>query len=132
MREKNLFHASVKNFTQTLATCSSLLCRDCNGSGFELSSVNTEIILSDIRTVKTKNLLEEDMIRSIKSKTNSRTKFRILGVVLALAGMATTSFGFSLRVVRPFPILAKASMSAEQKLQQFYSRQRHQDPMLPA
>ena len=58
--------------------------------------------------------------------------FRISGVVLALFGMITTSFGFSLRVVRPFPILPKPKMTTEIKLQQFYAKQRHPDPMLPA
>ena len=45
--------------------------------------------------------------------------------------MVATSFGFSLKVVRPFPILPKSIMTPQMKLQQFFSKQQHKDPMLP-
>jgi hypothetical protein len=72
------------------------------------------------------------MISSNNNNTQSQLTFRFVGVLLVLCGMITTSFGFTLRPVQPFPLLAKPKMNAADKLLQTYSRLQHKDPMLPA
>ena len=66
-----------------------------------------------------------------QQKSDSLFTFRVLGVVLVIAGIATTSFGFTLRPVRPYPLLVKPKMDVTTRLQQLYSKQRHKDLMLP-
>ena len=71
------------------------------------------------------------MISSNNKKTQSQITFRIVGVLLVLCGIVTTSLGFTLRPVRPFPFLVKPKMDAATKLEQFFSKQGRKDLMLP-
>jgi hypothetical protein len=72
------------------------------------------------------------MNSSNNNNTKSKTTFRIVGVLLVLCGMITTSFGFTLKSVDQFSWLVKPKMKSNEKLLQTYSRLKHKDPMLPA